>query len=310
MTSAETGPLHAIRRITWIGAIANLLLSAIKFCAGVFGHSQVLIADAVHSLSDLATDVVLLVGSRYWERPADEDHPHGHGKIESLVALVIGLVLLLVALGLIRGACITLHDFVGGKRIPLPTKLPFFAALVSIVIKEWLYRITLRVATQTRSSAVAANAIDHRSDALSSIPAAISVAVCLLFGERWSFVDPVGTILVACLILYSVWQIIRTPIQTLLDQGETTEKLDQIRAIADELSDIRSIHKIRTRPMGNGHFAVDLHIQVDPDMQVRDAHELSHRFGNRIKNRVDNIVDVVVHIEPEEENQTPGETNS
>ncbi len=303
MSEVSPNPTRTIRRITWIGLVVNLLLAAVKLAAGIFGQSRVLIADALHSFTDLTTDIAILVGSRYWDRPADRKHPYGHGKIESLVTLIIGMILLFLALNLVHESAFSLYDLFEGKRIPAPGMSALLAAVFSIVVKECLCRATLRAARKANSSAVAANAVHHRSDALSSIPAAISVGACIVFGERWSFLDPVGTIVVACMILYSVRDIIRDPMRTLLDQGEAEDILDRIERIAEKIPEIREIHNIRTRPLGGGHFAADLNIHVDPQMPVLKAHALSHRLSKEIQMQIHGIVDVVVHIEPEKMNQ-------
>lgn len=298
MTAAACDPIRSIRRVTWLGMIVNLFLAALKFVAGVFGKSSVLIADAVHSLSDLTTDAAVLIGSRYWDRPADSDHPNGHAKIESLVTLFIGLALAWVAVKLMCDAAVSLYQLTEGSAIPKPGILALAAALLSIAVKEYLYRVTLKAARRADSSAAAANAYHHRSDALSSIPAAVSVGVCLLFGARWTFLDPVATIVVSCMIFFSACQILRSPLGTLIDRGETEEAITQILDTANTFPDIRSVHKIRTRPLGGNRFAADLHLQVDPAMTVRDAHTLSHQFSGEVKRRNPNIADVVVHIEP------------
>lgn len=300
MTETPQDTVRAVRRITWIGLALNLLLSAVKFATGHFGHSRVLVADALHSLSDLVTDAAILIGSRYWGRPADKSHPNGHRKIESLVALIIGMILLLLAIGLIRDAVVALYELLEGKKIPVPGNSALLAALFSIIVKEALYRATMRVAQRVNSSAIAANAAHHRSDALSSIPALFSVGITIVFGGKWSFLDPVGTVIVGCLILSSVYQILREPLHTLLDQGETEEIVDRIERIAEQVPEIHRIHDIRTRPLGGGHFAADLRIHVDPGMPVLTAHALSHRLMVLITHQVHGIVDVVVHIEPDD----------
>ena len=192
----------ALRRITWLGMILNLALAAMKATAGIFAHSQVLVADAVHSLSDLSTDVAILVGSRFWTRPADEDHPYGHAKLETMVTVFIGLVLGVVACELIATAIHRLYLLIEGNTFPLPGMPAFIAAVVSIIVKEWLFHRTALIGRRCRSTAILANAYHHRSDAISSIPAALAVGVCLFFGPKYSFLDPVGTILVSCMIFF------------------------------------------------------------------------------------------------------------
>ena len=296
---SDSGAMTALRRVTWLGMILNFGLSGLKFAAGFLGHSSVLVADAVHSFSDLATDVAVLVGSRYWDRPADSDHPNGHAKIETLVTLFIGAALLLVGFGLIRGAVETLGALISGEGDrTAPNLFALVAALVSVVIKEWLYRVTVRVGRRVKSEAVIANAWHHRSDAMSSIPAALAVGACLLFGPRYVFLDPVGTVVVSCMILYAAFGIMRPAVATLLDRGETNEKIALICSAVTENAEVRGVHKIRTRPLGGGRLAVDLHIQVDPEMTVRIAHHLAHHIANDIRERIPDIVDVVAHVEP------------
>ena len=298
-TASPDTHLRDLRRVTWLGMFVNIALTILKMAAGVFAHSQVLIADAVHSFSDLATDVAVLVGSRYWDRPADEDHPHGHAKIETLVTLFIGLALATVAFGLIRGAFHSIHELINGQKIELPRPFALYAAILSILLKEWLYRVTVRVGRRVKSAAVIANAWHHRSDALSSIPAAVAVAFCLIFGEKYTFLDPVGTIVVSCMILYAAIEIVRPTLSTLLDRGLTDAQIQAIQECVLENEDVLGIHKIRTRPLGGGRIAVDLHLQVDPLMAVIVAHRLSHHVANDITTRFPEIVDVVAHLEPE-----------
>lgn len=291
--------LRDLRRVTWLGMFVNITLTILKMLAGVFANSQVLVADAVHSFSDLATDAAVLVGSRYWDRPADREHQHGHAKIETLVTFFIGLALFAVALGLIRSAFHSINGLIGGKSIPLPGTFALIAAILSILLKEWLYRITIQVGRRVKSAAVLANAWHHRSDALSSIPAAVAVAFCLVFGEKYTFLDPVGTIVVSCMILYAAVEIVRPTLSTLLDRGLTDKQIEEIKACVLENEDVLGIHKIRTRPLGGNRMAVDLHMQVDPLMAVIVAHRLSHHVASDITGRFPNIVDVVTHLEPE-----------
>jgi len=289
----------AVIRITWFGAVINLFLTGFKFFAGVVGHSSVLIADAVHSLSDLVTDFVILLGVRYWNRPADQDHPHGHAKIETLVTLFIGVVLALVGIGLIVNAVNSLIDIVNGNPPEHPpTPLALVAALVSIAIKEWLYRITVKVGMETKSSATIANAWHHRSDALSSIPAAAAVGACLLFGPAYVFLDPVGTVVVSFMILHVAWKITQPTFAALLDSGASEL---QCQAIADEIrsfAEVKDLHKLRTRYVGPTGLVVDVHVLVDPNMSVTEAHALSHRIEHKLSQGDENIIDVFVHVEP------------
>jgi len=301
-TTANVETLREIRRITWIGFWLNILLSGLKFFAGVVGHSSVLIADAVHSLSDLATDVAVLIGSRYWGEPADEEHPHGHAKIETLVTLLIGIALILVALRLMQGALMTIVGLLHGKTLPSPTWVPFVVAVLSVIVKEYLYQITVRIGMRLKSSATVANAWHHRSDSLSSIPAAVAVGACLLLGDQYVFLDPVGTIVVALMILYAAWEIVRPTFAALLDAGASKVRCHEIAELIRSLNEVHDLHKLRTRQVGPHGLTVDVHIQVDPLMSLVDAHALSHRIKDTLLASGEEIIDVFVHIEPTIEN--------
>ena len=298
--SAEQSAANAkaIRRVTWFGCVVNMFLVVLKFAAGFWGRSQVLIADAVHSMSDLVTDFAVLLGSRFWNEPADENHPHGHAKIETLVTVFIGAALLMVGVGLVWNAIkVIIADFRGEIRVS-PTWFAFIAAVISIAVKEYLYQLTARVGMRTKSSACVANAWHHRSDSLSSIPAAVAVICCLMLGEEYAFLDPVGTVVVACMIIYAAWRIMRPEFGALLDAGASQQQCEKIRDQILDFDEVQGLHKLRTRRIGSTGLAIDLHIQVAPDMTVETAHRLSHRIQHSLLTEGDEIVDVFVHIEP------------
>lgn len=290
---------RGIARVTWLGAVVNLVLVVIKGFAGYFGHSQVLIADAVHSFSDLATDAAVLVGSRYWTQPADADHPHGHSKIETVVTFFISSALALVGIGLICEAVRSLDAMMmHAETWNAPALIALVAAAISIPLKEALYQITAAVGKRFRSSAVIANAWHHRSDALSSIPAVIAVAACMGLGKSFAFLDPVGTILVASMILYSSWILVLPAWATLLDAGTTQEQCNEIERCVRGFTEVGEVHKIRTRQLGVGSFVVDLHAQVDGNKTVTEAHQLSHTIARALCEKFPQIVDVAIHVEP------------
>ncbi|MDO4570074.1 MAG: cation diffusion facilitator family transporter [Planctomycetia bacterium] len=290
---------NTIQRVTLWGALINLVLVCVKFAAGICGCSQVLIADAVHSLSDFLTDFAIVVGARYWEQPADEDHPYGHAKMETLVTLFIGAVLVVVGFRLALNAVFTLHDMIEhpAAERELPRSIALWAALISIFVKEYLYQITARVGRKVRSSALIANAWHHRSDALSSIPVAVAVACCLFWGDICLFLDPVGTILVGGMIIFAAWEIICPTLGTLMDAAATEEKVDAIRQIVRACPGVEKPHNIRTRRVGN-NLDVDLHVYVDGKMSVEEGHRLSHEIEKRLLASTLGILDVIIHVEP------------
>lgn len=301
--SEESENISEVRRISWIGIWANLLLTALKFFAGIVGHSSVLIADAVNSFSDMLTDIVVLIGSRFWVRPADEDHPYGHAKIETMITLFIGIAVFLVGLGLVYGAVETIVGMIQGKEIPSPTWLPFVAALITIAIKYYLYRLTLRVGLRIKSTAVIANAKNHQSDVLSSIPAAAAVGLCLLLGNRYVFLDPLGAVIVSVMIMYSSWDIIQPTFRVLLDGRASKEQYHKISDVILSFSEVKNYEKLRTRLLGPTGIAVDIHVRVDKDLSVLTAHDLTREIQKKIKDVDDNIVEVNIHIEPFEEKE-------
>ena len=287
--------LHTIRTVqlvTVVGMVLNLTLVFAKAAGGWFFYSQALFADAVHSLSDLITDFALIFGVKYWSAPPDRMHPYGHGRIETLVSAFIGLSLAAVAVGLAWDAIGTLRH--GAEHGP--AGFAFLIAVFSIVSKEWLFRWTLAKARAVRSTAMEANAWHHRSDALSSIPAAVAIALAFFF-PNLRFVDSLGAILVSCFILYAAWTIVRPSLQELSEAGVSPEDQAKIYRMAASLPGIIGAHALRTRNAGGAIWA-DIHIIVDPDMTVREGHDLSHQVRDLLVNSDLNIVDVVVHLEP------------
>ncbi len=290
MSGAETGA--QIRRVTWVGFVANLALSALKISAGLLGGSRAVLADGVHSLSDGATDVVILVGSRYWLAPPDGEHPHGHRRVETLVTTLIGLSLAAVAVGVVIDAVHSLRRPGGGS----PSLLAAGAALVSIVAKEILYRWTAREGRRLRSGAVVANAWHHRSDAFSSVPALVAVVAAALV-PAWAFVDFVGALVVSAFIIHAAWRITAPALGQLADRGASSDVVGALTALAAQVPGVRSVHALRTRYLGGG-LAVDLHVRVDDALTVRQGHDIAHAVRERLERSPHEVLDVVVHVEP------------
>jgi len=285
----ETSEIH---RITWIGLIGNILISAFKFFVGFIGSSQAIIADAVHSLSDMTTDIAILVGVKFWSSPADECHPYGHSRIEAIVTVGIGVVLALVGAGIGYKGIATVRN----KDIVQPHWIAIAGAVISIITKEMLYHWTLSVGKRLKSSALVANAWHHRSDALSSIPAAIAVALAVV-NPDWSFVDHIGALIVSLFIMHTSWRIIKPALMELSDSGAPALTNKLIKGAGMETAEVEDIHAIRTRRMGSG-ILVDLHIKVDGNMSVARGHDVSETVKNRIQEQIPDVLDVVVHLEP------------
>ncbi len=281
-----------VRRVTWIGLAGNILISGLKLTVGILGSSQAVIADAVHSMSDITTDVAVLVGVRYWSPPPDECHPYGHRRIESIVTVGIGAALGVAGLLIAYRGIASVRD----EDIRQPGWIAFAGAVISIVTKEIMYRWTHAVGKRIKSSALCANAWHHRSDALSSVPAALAVAVAVIKPEL-SFVDHMGAVIVAVFILHASWKIMKPALVELSDRGAPGYVTARICEVASATDQVIDVHAVRTRRMGPG-ILVDLHITVDGGMSVTRGHDVSEAVKRRIRQEVKDVLDVVVHLEP------------
>lgn len=255
-----------------------------------------MVADAFHSLSDLATDFAVLIGIRFWGAPADEGHPYGHRRIQTLVTIVIGFALLGVAIGIGYKALVTLRE----QHLTQPGWIALSGPFLTIFLKEILYRRTKKIGTKSRSTAVIANAWHHRSDALSSIPAFFSV-VAATINPEWAYFDHIGALIVSLFILKVSWDIIRPQIVELTDYAASKDEQTEIDRIVRNIEGVEDVHKIRTRKMGSDIF-LDLHIQVNPFITVKDGHVISQKVKYELLRHNSNIIDVVVHLEPNEAN--------
>lgn len=278
-----------------MGALVNVALSAAKIAAGFLGNSQAVVADGVHSLSDLATDAAVLIGVRYWSEPADGNHPYGHGRIETLVSMAIGVSLAAVGLFIGYHALVTITLPDDG----VPSWIAFWAALVSVILKEALYRWTISVGGRIRSQALIANAWHHRSDAFSSIPAMLAVAAAIV-SPGLSKADHVGAIVVAAFIVMAAWRIVAPSLNQLIDRGATRDVLLRIHRVAKRTEGVRSVHGVRTRYLGSS-LAVDLHVLVDGNRTVRSGHDVARAVERNLLELMPEVLDVVVHIEPDDE---------
>ncbi|MCU0857432.1 MAG: cation diffusion facilitator family transporter [Pontiellaceae bacterium] len=290
LSSAEqTGQ---VLRITWIGFAINVVLTSLKFFAGIAGHSQAAVADAIHSFSDLGTDIAVLFGVRLWSAPADACHPYGHRRIETLITVLIGAALAAVAVGFSL-------DAVDKLRHPpelSPTLIALTGSLLTIFLKEWLFRRTRTVGQRVNSPAVIANAWHHRSDAFSSIPVVIAVGAAT-FNPEWHFLDQIGALIVAAMILKAAWDITKPALAELIDVGATQQDYRQIVEISQGVGGVQSVHKIRTRRSGAGLY-VDLHAVVDGQITVRAGHDIATQLQRKLIVNGPAVADVVVHIEP------------
>ena len=280
----------------WMGLVVNLALAAAKLSAGLLGHSQAVVADAVHSLSDTVTDIALILGVRYWSAPADERHPHGHRRFETLVTVFIGLMVAAAAVGIGWDAVTSF-----GRPSHPPSAIALAAALLSIGVKEALYRWTAKMGRKTGSSALVANAWHHRTDALSSVPVAIAVSIAMI-DHRLAVVDQIGAIVVAIFVLHAAIRIIRPALDELVDAGAPRAHRKELERLALEVAGVRAAHALRTRYIGS-ELAVDVHIEVDAELSVADGFAIASEVKHDLLKRGPDVADVVVQIEPHEDRE-------
>ena len=285
------------RRVTHLSIWTNVVLTALKLAAGIMGHSQALIADAVHSLSDFATDIAVLVGLRLSAKPRDDDHAYGHGKYETLVAAVIGLALGAVALKIGSLAIHRIFAALRGSPIPAPAIYAFWAALISIAVKEGLYHITMKVARTSGSPSLVANAWHHRSDALSSIATAAGVGAAALLGNEWLILDPIAALFVSIFLLQIAWRILHQQVGELTDRSLEPEVCEEILAMARSIPGLIEPHDLRTRMVGR-YPVIDLHIRLAADLPLHQAHETSDTLEQALRKRFGKETIANLHLEP------------
>lgn len=288
---------QAIYRITWIGFAVNLILAAGKLAAGIWGHSSAMVADAIHSASDFATDLVVLLFVRVSAKPRDEDHDYGHGKYETLATLIIGAALAGVGIKLLWNGGEAIRDFMRGVLPEQPGVVALWAAVISIVAKELLYRYTARVGRSVNSPSVVANAWHHRSDALSSVGTLLGIGCAYFLGGDWRLADPAAAIVVAVLILRVAWQLMKMGMDELLEKSLPREEEERILALITADAAVESPHNLRTRRIGQ-NIAVEVHIRVDGAMTVTESHRITIDIERRLRDAYGGETMVSIHVEP------------
>ena len=286
-----------IYRVTIVGSIANFFLLVFKFVAGILGQSSAMIADAVHSLSDFVTDIIVLVFVKVSAKPKDTGHDYGHGKYETLATVIIGIVLLIVGTGIFWTGLNQILAFYRGEKLESPDLIALIAALVSIVVKEILYRYSVIVGHKVQSQAVVANAWHHRSDAFSSIGTALGIAGAIFLGKDWRVLDPIAAVVVSVFIVKVSIQLLIPCLNDLLERSLPEEIEKEIITIIDEDSQIKDPHNLRTRRIGSD-FAIEVHIRLQPDMTVKEAHVVATGIENRLRAKYGLRTHVAVHVEP------------
>lgn len=287
-------------KVTVLGMFINLLLTIFKFLAGILGNSSAMIADAVHSTSDFASDFVVIFSFKMSRRPPDEDHDYGHGKFETLAALVVSVMLIFVGLGIAWNGSGNLFRFFNGEILVKPGLIALAAAAISIIMKEFLYRVTLSVGKKIESEAIIANAWHHRSDALSSVSTLIGIGGAILLGEKWRVLDPIAAILVSVFIVKTGIDILRKAMKEFLEASLGNETKNKIISITRGIRGVKNPHSLKTRKIGNT-IAIDLHVDINPELKLKEAHEIADEIEEKLKIEFGNDTMVYVHMEPESE---------
>ena len=291
------GREREIYKVTLVGSVGNMLLLIFKFVAAIVGHSSAMMADAVHSLSDFVTDVIVLVFVHVSAKPQDRSHDYGHGKFETFATFVIGLALIAAAVGIIAAAISKVVLWAGGTELKTPGMLALWAALLSIVVKEALYHYTVIRGRALASPAMIANAWHHRSDALSSVGAAVGIGGAILLGSRWAVLDPLASMVVGLMLVRVAYKMLRASVDELTESSLPEEEEQEISAIINSVAGISEPHNLRTRRIGN-RVAIEVHIRMDGDVPLTQAHDLATDVERKLKERFGQSTHVSIHMEP------------
>ncbi len=286
-----------IYRTTLAGSVVNLLLLVLKFVAGILANSAAMLADAVHSLSDFVTDIIVVVFVRISSKPQDEDHSYGHGKYETLATAIIGVLLMVVGAGILYNGAADVWMVINGGTLSQPGYLALAAALISILLKEALYQYTRMVGRTVQSSALEANAWHHRSDALSSIGTALGIGGAIFLGGSWSILDPIAAIVVSLFIIRVAYKLLTPCIDELLERSLPRETEQHILEIILATNEVTAPHHLRTRRIGN-QIAIEVHVRMDGNTTLFHAHEVASGIERRLRNEFGQNTHVGVHMEP------------
>ena len=293
-----------IYKVTLVGGTVNVVLLAFKFIAGILGNSSAMVADAIHSLSDFVTDLIVLVFVYISGKPQDKSHDYGHGKYETLALIFIGIALLAVAIGIFISGARKILAWYQGEQLAAPGMLALWAALISILLKELTYRYTICKAKELDSSSMEANAWHHRSDALSSIGTAIGIGGAVILGNRWTILDPIASLVVGAFIVKVSFDLISRGISELMESSLPDDVEDEIMKITASEPDVIEPHDLKTRRIGN-RYAIELHILLNGDITLAKAHEHADSIEKRLKEKFGKNTHVAIHMEPAEtENPT------
>ena len=297
MESEKSSREKGLYKVTIVGSVVNFLLLVFKFFAGITGHSAAMLADAVHSLSDFITDIVVIVFVRIAGKPEDKGHDYGHGKYETLATAIIGLLLLCVGFGIFWNGASSIYTFLQGGQLESPGVVALVAALVSIVSKEILYQYTVIQGKKLNSQAVVANAWHHRSDALSSIGTAIGIGGAILLGDHWRVLDPIAAVVVSFFIMKVSVQLLIPCVDELLEKSLPDDVEKEIEQTVLSFPGVSQPHHLRTRRIGS-YYAIEIHVRMDGKITLEEAHGTATAIENKLKEMFGKGTHVGIHVEP------------
>ena len=288
---------RTIYKVTLLGSFVNMLLVVIKFIFGILDCSAAMIADAVHSMSDLITDVIVVIFVKLSNKPQDEDHDYGHGKYETLATSLVGMALLFVGVMILYSGAENIYRAISGEVLRQPGLVALFAAIISVVLKEWTYRFTIRTGQKVNSQAVIANAWHHRSDAFSSIGTSLGIGGAIFLGDKWVVLDPIAAVIVSLFIIKTACVLIKRAFDELLEKSLPAEIEAQIMTLAEQEAGVSEIHNLRTRRIGN-HIAMEMHLRMSGDTSLYIAHQRTCEIEKRLREHFGADTLINIHVEP------------
>lgn len=298
MNASENNIVKIIRHVTMVGFWINAVLVVLKLFFGYWGHSDALVADGYHSVSDFITDFIVIIFASTAYKSADKDHPYGHGKYETFASLVIGVILLLVALFLLYEGIDRIVYTLKGNILDRPDIWTIFVAIISILLKEGCYRYTKKEGMKIGSSSLMANAEHHRSDAISSIATLIGVGFAFALGAKWRILDPIASIVISAMIMLSAYKIAKPAINELLEISLPEDEMAEILKISNNVEGVKKIHNLRGRR--NGHSTIiEMNVHVDPNITVEAGHIIASNIEKTLREEISRDMIIYIHIEPD-----------
>ncbi len=284
-------------KVTWVGFVANIVLTVFKLIAGFLGRSSAMIADGVHSISDFATDLVVVGSLKVASKPSDQNHKYGHGKVETLATVFVGIVLILVGTGILYSGGKKIYEYFKEGAIDSPGNIAFYAAIASVIIKEIIYRYTLRKGKQINSQVIIANAWHHRTDVYSSFGTLAGIGGAIFLGPRWTILDPLAAIIVSVFIFLVSFKILKTSVLELIETSLPRKIEQEILNVFSETEGVFEPHNLKTRKIGN-NIAIDIHIRVKKDLNVQQAHDITVELEKKIRYKYGEQTHISIHTEP------------